>query len=141
MLQLFSSLFLWGIKFSSPIKIGNPCVSITHNFIPTESNSLFLRPGCNGTIEITEATRIVDRICSRSVDNSQPRFQYNLTANPVRLKYFTLRGQMQSTPDIGFWLSYRHVKGTSTKYFKRQLIWDHPGKIGKKVKCWRWKIY
>ncbi len=68
------------------------------------------RPGCNGTVEVMEATRTVDRICSRSVDNSQPRFQYNLTANPVRLKYFTLRGQMQSTPDIGFWLSYRHIQ-------------------------------
>ncbi len=86
-------------------------------FSPADTPQLKLpisgRPGCNGTIEITEGPRIVDRICSRSVDNSQPRFHYNLTATPVRLKYYTLRGQMQSTPDIGFWLSYRQVRGES----------------------------
>ena len=61
-------------------------------------------------IEVYESTRLVEKLCASKLETPQPRFVYNLTSDPVKVKYFSAKGQHQSTPDAGFWLSFRQIR-------------------------------
>ena len=68
---------------------------------------------CLDRILIYEDDRMMDDICHSSLEGAQSRFQYHLEGSRIQVVYFTARGQYQSRPDRGFWLSFRQIRGTS----------------------------
>lgn len=70
---------------------------------------------CQDRITVSEDGTFIDEICQHSLKGSQSRFQYHLAGREIIITYYTARGQYQSRPDRGFWLSFRQIRGTSKR--------------------------